>query len=408
LPLEIKNVSVPGTVLRGVGFRGGSYKDVFNILPVTGAPTTEAIALHLSWQTPYLHPTRLDNSNYLGALIDGQQRILFTPAQHMADPATLNDSVRKSIRRQFSQMNYRLFYNNNVQDFSGHIPAFSAPPSIIRVSAIPNNEAITFRMTVVGDPSAGMQTVWVTWTAGPDGNGAGTWQSLDLTQRPNDTRIWEGTLPLNGKDPHSIRYMVQAANGFGLVSVDVGDGTFYTPGDDTNPTLDTSLTLAGANPSAGLFDSTVQVSALLQAGGQPLAGQTIEFKLGPGLSTQGITGADGRATVTLNLVGRPGSQKLYAAFSGAGVYKSAAAVANFTIKKQQASLEGLTAAAAIEGQNTNVVITLLDEQAEPLREQTIFFVITDPEGVIRHVVSKITNLFGRAALGPIPTLGVSL
>jgi hypothetical protein len=197
--------------------------------------------------------------------------------------------------------------------------------------------------------------------------------------------------------------MVQVANGFGLVSVDVGDGTFYTPGDDTNPTLDTSLTLAGANPSAGLFDSTVQVSALLQAGGQPLAGQTIEFKLGPGLSTQGITGADGRATVTLNLVGRPGPQKLYAAFSGAGVYKSAAAVANFTIKKQQASLEGLTAAAAIEGQNTNVVITLLDEQDEPLREQTIFFVITDPEGVIRHVVSKITNLFGRAALGPIPT-----
>jgi CSLREA domain-containing protein len=408
LPLESENVTVPGTALRGVGFRGGAYQDEAGVLPVTGAPTTEAIALHLSWQTPYFHPTQMHNSNYLGALIDGQQRILFTPAQHMADPATLNDQIRLSIRRKFSQMNYRLFYSNNVDNFGGHIPAFSTAPAIVRVSAIPGNDEIVFRMMVVGDPSAGMQAVWVTWTAGPDGNGNGVWQSLDLTQRENDTRVWEGTLPLNGMDPDNIRYIVQAVNGFGLVTQALNDGAFFTPGDDTNPTTETTLALDSSNPSSGLFQELVEVSAVLQSSDGPLSGQIVEFKLGPGLSTQGITDSTGRATTMLTLVGLPGPQKLYASFAGKGIYKSSSDVADFTIEKQQANITGLVDTSVFEGQNTGVVITLLDEQGEPLREQGVFIVVSplgDPETPL-HTVAGITNLFGQVSLGTLPaTIG---
>ena len=41
LPLVIKNVTVPNKVLRGVGFRGGTYTDTPGIVPLTGAATTE-------------------------------------------------------------------------------------------------------------------------------------------------------------------------------------------------------------------------------------------------------------------------------------------------------------------------------------------------------------------------------
>ncbi|MEW5959568.1 MAG: Ig-like domain-containing protein, partial [Chloroflexota bacterium] len=414
LPLEIENVTAPGTTLRGVGFRGGNYEDVFNILPVTGAPTTEAIALHLSWQTPYLHPPRMDNSNYLGALIDGQQRILFTPAQHIqGDTVNVGGAtVRLSHRRQFSQMQYRLFYNNDSTEFcedpanptpeTCHTPAFSAGPAIVRVSAIPGDDDITFRMMVVGDPAAGIQGVWVTWTTALDAPGTGVWQSIDLAQRESDTRIWEGTLPLNGLAPADIRYMVQAVNGFGLVSQDVNRGNFFTPGLDSEPTIETVLTLEA--PDNGLFDTLVDVSAVLKTGGgQPLQGQTVEFRLGSTLSAVGTTDAGGRARASLNLVGLPGAYKLYASFAGNAPYKSASAVKNFEILKQQARIEGLSDAVVFAGQDSGIVITLVDQQGESLRERGLFAVITQPpDNTPLFAVAGITDLFGRVALGTLP------
>jgi CSLREA domain-containing protein len=397
LPLELRNVTVPDTVLRGVGFRGGTYEDVFNILPVTGAPTTEAIALHLSWQTPYLHPTQMWNSSYLGALIDGQQRILFTPAQHIG--GDIQDGVRKSHRRQFSAMNFRLFYSNYVEPFDGHNPAFSAPPLIIRVSAIPNSDEVTFRMMVVGDPAAGMQSVWVTWTT----PGSGTWESLDLTQRENDTRIWEGTLPLNGISPDDMRYMVQAVNGFGLVSLATNDGHFFTPGADAVPSVGTVLALDESNPSSGLFEDQVDFSAVLKtSGGQPLAGQTIEFRLGPTLSAEGTTDSAGRATANLSLLGLPGPQKLYAAFEGMATYQASSAVADFMIDPQKPEITGLVDTVVLSSQDTGIVVTLRDETGEPLRERTVFLVVFEDENVIVHTVAEITDLFGRVSLGTVP------
>ena len=46
LPLEIDDVTVSGKVLRGVGFRGGSFTDTPGVTPLTGAPATELNAPH--------------------------------------------------------------------------------------------------------------------------------------------------------------------------------------------------------------------------------------------------------------------------------------------------------------------------------------------------------------------------
>jgi CSLREA domain-containing protein len=402
LPLELRNVTVPGTVLRGIGFRGGIYTDVYDVLPLTGAPTTEAIALHLSWQTDYLHPIQTWNASYIGALIDGETRALITPVQHMVD-LQHQEPIRKSIRRQFSDMDFRLFYSNNVEDFDGHTPALSAPPSIMRVAAIPGGDAVTFRVIAVGDPAAGIQSVWVTWTE----LGSGVWQSLDLTQRETDTTLWEGTLPLNGIDPQNIRCMVQAVNWYGRIGLATNFGRFFTPGVDAIPDVETVLMLDASNPSSGLFDESVEFSAVLETiDGQPLEGQSLVFRLGPALIVRDTTDSAGRATVNLNLLGLPGATKLYAAFEGTAMYQSSSDVADFAIEKQQPVIKGLEELPDVyPGQDSGIVVQLVDQQGEPLREQSVFIVLTNPNAEDPNApvltVAGITNLFGQVSLGTV-------
>ena len=57
----------------------------------------------------------------------------------------------------------------------------------------------------------------------------GKWASLDLTQGSPSTR-WTGSLDLtNGPASSQVRYMVQAVNGVGLVSLDTNLGAYFTP-----------------------------------------------------------------------------------------------------------------------------------------------------------------------------------
>ena len=84
MPLEIYNVSVPNTVLRGVGFRGGAYTDLENILPLVNAATTEVRGVHAPFPIDIFYPVRLANPNYFDALINptgGETRLMLTPAQ---------------------------------------------------------------------------------------------------------------------------------------------------------------------------------------------------------------------------------------------------------------------------------------------------------------------------------------
>ena len=57
-PLEIRDVTVPGLVLRGVGFRTAIYDEEFNQLPFTSAPATELSGAHTPFLADALFPIR--------------------------------------------------------------------------------------------------------------------------------------------------------------------------------------------------------------------------------------------------------------------------------------------------------------------------------------------------------------
>ena len=70
LPLVAVNVTpnTSGVVLRGVGFRGGSYVDSTPVLPLTGAPVTEIRGVHVQFLTPQFFPMRMWTPNHFPAL----------------------------------------------------------------------------------------------------------------------------------------------------------------------------------------------------------------------------------------------------------------------------------------------------------------------------------------------------
>ena len=90
--------------------------------------------------------------------------MLITPAQHK-----YTGSGTQSTLRLYSDLQYHLFYSSNVtkQTVNGVVlqPGLAGPPSILDVNAAQSSpNSLTVDTHVVGDPSAGMQEVWVTWT----------------------------------------------------------------------------------------------------------------------------------------------------------------------------------------------------------------------------------------------------
>ncbi len=59
IPKQIKDVTVPGQVLRGVGLWTGDYKDTSGMLPLTGAPAIEGSTPNSTFETPTFFPQRL-------------------------------------------------------------------------------------------------------------------------------------------------------------------------------------------------------------------------------------------------------------------------------------------------------------------------------------------------------------
>ena len=132
LPLVARNVTATDDdlVLRGVGFRGGTYVDTANIVPLTGAPTTELRGVHAPFVSPVFYPMRLWSPNYFGALGEhGGTNLLITPAQHKSDPA----NAGKSIQRKYTGLDLKLFYSGNLTT-----AALSDAPTIVDVQTEPS------------------------------------------------------------------------------------------------------------------------------------------------------------------------------------------------------------------------------------------------------------------------------
>jgi len=415
LPLSITDVGIGGgNVLRGVGFLGGSYSDTTGITPLTGAPGTELSGVHTTFSSSAFYPARLWTVNYFSGLSGASSdptdaQLMLTPVQYKSDgPGSLTDD-----QRTFSSVTTRLFYSANTKTYGANTPALAAPATIARVDASANTAdgTVTFTTHVVGDPSAGIQQVWVTYT----GVDPGKWESLFLTQDPansstcnqGDSTCWTETLTgLSAAQINALQFVVQAVNGSGLVSLDDNQGDYYQPGQippalqSSNAALTPTTVAFDSPPANGAYGSTVSLSATLTVGGRPLPDEPVGFSIGGSTSTAD-TNASGVARVQLPLLELPGSYQLGAGFDGDATYGSSAASTAFTIKTLPTSLT-LNRNATSSG-NTGLSATL-QGGGVGLGERTVEFVITPHGGGAQVIQTRMTDLYGNAWLGPVTQL----
>ncbi len=249
-------------------------------------------------------PQKVATANYFGTLGDsGRTSLILTPGQYRSDAP----GVLTNTERAFSHMSLRLFYTGDSDtDTGANRPTLAAAPSIGAVTGTSTGNVVTFSATVTGDPSAGVQQVWVTWTGGAGAGGVGQWSSVDLVQDANDSTHWTGTLTLAaGQAPGDVRFLVQAANGVGAVGLDTAerDGYRVTPAG----VVDTAEVALSTGPVSAASPYGVQ-ALVTDASGAGVSGRTVQFTVSRGgtelYSYFDLTGADG--TVPLGLDGQPG------------------------------------------------------------------------------------------------------
>ena len=212
-------------------------------------------------------------------------QLILTPAQYKVSSL---QSVTDTIQRQYDALDLRLYYSDHSEVYteSGNVPALASPPSISQISSVVSPTLVVFSVRVVGDPAAGIQEVWVTYTA-EDGPWAGVWHSLDLIQDSLDTSLWQASLDLGATDPADIRFMVQAVNGVGLVSWLSNWGAYYRLGEQEITDPDTPListTLEFVSPSTPISAAYGDVATFTihvdQPGIQPWVRMSLEIGLG--------------------------------------------------------------------------------------------------------------------------------
>ncbi|GAC1666686.1 MAG: hypothetical protein NVS9B8_08220 [Candidatus Limnocylindrales bacterium] len=393
LPLQSEDVTVTGKVLRGVGFRGGTFTDS-SVVPLTGAPNTEIRGVHTAFSSTAFFPMRPWTINYYDALDSsgGATRLLVTPGQHKV--AQIGDT--NATLRLYSQLGLRLFYSS----YTG-ASAQSAAPTITAVAGVLIGSVDTFGAHVVGNPAAGIQQVWITWTGKGAGAGAGTWQSVDLAQDGTDSTLWAGTLTLpSGTAASDVRFMVQAANGLGLVSLDDNLGADYAVASASTAAPATTTTILDATPSTGVYGSTATVGATLTSAGNPLPGATVVFTIGT-TTLSAVTGSTGHASASLPLTSAPGVYSLSAGYAGDAGHTPSGDARSFTITKLGTTLTLSVASSWVTlGADSGVQATLADANGAPLSFRTIFFLVS---GAASRTTTASTDFAGRAFLGVLPS-----
>ena len=121
---------------------------------------------------------------------------------------------------------------------------------------------MNFSVHAVGDPSAGIQQAWITYT----GVDPGKWESLMLSQNASDSTLWTGSLTLPGFSTaqiDAIQFVAQAVDGVGLVSLDDNQGSYYQP--NAIPPALTNASLALDLPGV----RRAELRRPVRVGGQP-------------------------------------------------------------------------------------------------------------------------------------------
>jgi hypothetical protein len=411
LPLLQDDITVAGRSAQGVVFLGGSYTDLLNRTPLVAAPATELHRPAPLFNSAGYFPAQFWLLNSYDTLYDpagGRTRLTTLPAQYRSNgPASEQGTLRR-----YDSLSFRLYYSGHGAGFYGNGRVLAGPPVIARVASSVDGDTLSFEVQAVGDPAAGVQELFVTWT-----DGGGSWQSLPLTQSAVDTLRWSGSLSLSGVDRAGFGYLVQAVSGVGLVAVDDNGGSYYGLTTDTaaQPTpletrFATSLALDPPAQSVTVGDA-VSFGATLTYEDQletfPVAGAPVTFVIG-GISRTAITNADGRASVSVALNLLPNSYTVGAIYGGGGDYSGAAATASTTttVSKLSTALNlNVTSATIAEGAESGIVATLRDGQQRPLFNATVYFIVSGtslPGGPAAF--ARVTDYDGRASLGA-PGLG---
>ncbi|MGE3309576.1 MAG: hypothetical protein AB7O66_06355 [Limisphaerales bacterium] len=411
LPLETRSVGVPNLPLRGVGFRGGNYSDELNIIPLTSAATTEIRGVHPAFLSDVLYPPKFWRPNYFGILCDGDQgttRLMVNPAQYRSDPGSDSGTLRT-----FSRAEFRLFYSANVTTYTqdtnndgipdtAATPALAGPPQISNVDASSDAANINFTIQVIGNPAAGIQETWVTYTS-VSGPRSGVWRTLDLQQDPADWMLWRGSIPRDASAPEDLRFIVQSVNGVGLVAMSANLGEFFVPNRTAPPVIPPAATVVEliAPPASGVYGQRATLQARLTSLGAPVPDQPLTFHIGA-LQSLALTGADGVATVQINLLHEPSSIPIELSARWRGSYTLAAshASAAFLLSRSPTTLSLAPSPASVRpGAPETILANLVDATGRSLPEQNVLFVVDGPGGT--RVVSSTTDFTGQAALGSV-------
>jgi hypothetical protein len=431
LPLDMVNVTSPdhGYVLRGVGWRGGSYSDLAGIIPLTGAATEDLRAPHMPFFSDVFYPIRPWNVNYFDALdaSNGATRLALEPAQYRSSaPASISGTMRR-----FNSMNFRLYYSNQYESYQAssddpnskyppmtNIPALAAPPDISHISSSINpDSSVSIQAMVTGDPSAGIQEAWVVYMVENDLN-SGTWHYLPLQQKVmgelgenKDSRLWEGTLSLATSTPVSnLRFVVEAVNGVGLVTMMTNQGTFYRAAEDPGalPQGQTPVTLEFSSPAShGSYGSQQSFTVIAKNSvGNTVDGLPVTFSLS-GMGRLAVTANGGKASADFYLAADPGNYTLEAAFTGNDTYSPAVTSIPFEILQgaSQLVLDPQTATALI-GSNVQFSATLKSGDV-PLSGKNVALTYAGSSGT-QVTDLTVTDYAGQATWSVIPTAPGSL
>ena len=234
------------------------------------------------------------------------------------------------------------------------------------------NGRVRFSVRATGDPSAGVQSVWVTWTGGPGDDGKGEWKSIDLTQDPADSTHWTGQLDAGelreDQLREDLRFVVQAANGAGAVGLDTNDGDGYEVGVLANTETSTVSFDAVTPPAPG---SPLGVSATVTNGqGGPDVGRSVLFTvLQDGSSLfeyPATTDGSGRA-----VLGLPAGESLpQGAFTvSVFIFDGAGLVSDFD--DVTVDTAAMSVATGVSGTPLGVVATVTDFNGGPYEGRTV-------------------------------------
>ncbi|MBX3010787.1 MAG: Ig-like domain repeat protein [Caldilineaceae bacterium] len=394
LPKELYNVSVSGAFLRGVALRSATYVDEAGIVPLTASPATETSQAHPAFKTDKFYPNQPWSTNFFGAIQGGPERLVAVPAQFQS---TSPDAIDGTLRR-YTTLDFNLYYLPSSWSTTPGSPTYqaavAAAPTILSAAGAANGTTVTFTVQVQGETAAGIQAVWVLYTAS-SGPLYGQWQPLDLT-RPDPTLApthWVGALALpGGATAESLQFMVQAVNGAGATTLATNQGNYYTIGGNTPPpTAETTTITLLSPPSSGVYQRDVSFGVRFTTTGGPVANQLVTLLIG-GQGTQKLTNSNGEATFTLQPILAPGNYAVQASFRGDQNYRSATTSASFTVIKDEPSLT-LTAAAG------SVTALLRDSANRPLGLRSLVFVVTGNDQTLVRAVTA--DYWGTARLGAV-------